>query len=239
MFFQPPDEEPNNNSKSSQNHPRSRRQKKLRRKNRQKAIKKDQLLKKTSRSRIPITMSSWAENFTTAATWQLKHQIAFWKSKATSLEYENKLLHDIIRKNYINTQQSSQNETIMNSDEEDVEEDCIESENEPDEYGEGELEVSEEFIQFLRDNKKYRDDAKRERERLKDLHNTERRIIEEMEAGPSENAEDPQELMKRLYGDNWERISALETSLQSQFINICDREKPMYWPNIPFNFNFG
>ncbi|XP_022814519.1 gem-associated protein 8-like [Spodoptera litura] len=233
MFFQPPNEEPG----SSENlKTTSRRQKKLRRKNRLKAIKKDQLAKKRlARNPIPTTMSSWAENFTSAATWQLKHQVAFWKSRATALEYENKLLHDIIRKNYLNQGQSDDN-SRSNSEEE---EEYFEPENEVEEDVDGEIEVSEEFIQFLRDNKKFRDDAKRERERLRAQNDEEQREIEEMEAGPIENGEDPQERLKKLYGRGWERISALEMSMQSHFISISDREKPMYWPNIPFNFNFG
>lgn len=233
MFFQPPDEEPasNENLKTT-----SRRQKKLRRKNRLKAIKKDQLAKKKlARNPIPTTMSSWAENFTSAVTWQLKHQVAFWKSRATALEYENKLLHDIIRKNYLNERQSDDN-SRSNSDEE---EEYFEPENEVEDDADEEIEVSEEFIQFLRENKKFRDDAKRERERLRAQNDQEQREIEEMEAGPAENGEDPQERLKKLYGDNWERISALEMSMRSHFISISDSEKPMYWPNIPFNFNFG
>ncbi|CAH0702226.1 unnamed protein product [Spodoptera exigua] len=233
MFFQPPVEEPgcSVNLKTT-----SRRQKKLRRKNKLKAIKKDQLARKRlSRNPIPITMSSWAENFTSAATWQLKHQVAFWKSRATALEYENKLLHDIIRKNYLNQSQSDDT-SRSNSEEED---ECIEPEDEVEDDVDGEIEVSEEFIQFLRENKKFRDDAKRERERLRAKNDEEQRAIEAMEAGPTENDEDPQERLKKLYGESWERISALEMSMRSHFINISDREKPMYWPNIPFNFSFG
>lgn len=237
MFFQPPEEEAIcSKSKTLKHNTKSRRQKKLRRKNKLKAVKKDQH-KKHTRSPIPITMSSWAENFTSAATWQLKHQVAFWKSKATALEYENKLLHDIIRKNCLNGTNSA-NSSNTNSDQEDIEEEYFGHENEVEESGDGEIEVSEEFIQFLRENKKYRDDAKRERERLRAL-NDDQGQIEEMEAGPVQITEDPQDVLKRLYGNDWEKISALETSLRSQFINICDREKPIYWPNIPFNFNLG
>lgn len=246
MFPKIPDNH-QNNSTVSQNNSRRKRQKKSKRKNKQKGhgVKRDLIKKKNVRS-PPITMSSWAENFTFAATWQLKHQVAYWKSKAIALEYENKLLHDIIRKNCGNLLAREDNTPISCSDNEETEELASnESENELEQEEnqevdeEGDFEVSEEFIQFLRENKKFRDDAKRERERLKAEQNVEDKNIKDMEALPVADAENPHEKLQRLYGDGSDRIAALESSLRSQFISFCDREKPMYWPNIPFNFNFG
>lgn len=43
-------------------------------------------------------MVSW-ETQGRVTAWQNKHQIAYWKAKAVALQYENKILHDIIRKN--------------------------------------------------------------------------------------------------------------------------------------------
>lgn len=179
-------------------------------------------------------MSSWAENFTVAATWQLKHQVAYWKSKAMALEYENKILHDIIEKN-CDKVDTTTNKANCN--------DSLKCESEDsDEYVAGDkddedFEVSEEYIQFLTENAKYKEDARQERERLKAKMEKENDDMELLEAGPSNVKVNTEQLNKDFYGQNWQRISALETSLQSTFINECDMLNPMLWPNIPFNFN--
>lgn len=244
MLPETPDGQQSNSTVSQKNSLRKR-QKKSKRKNKQKGqgVKKDLIKKKNVRS-TPITMSSWAENFTYAATWQLKHQVAYWKSKAIALEYENKLLHDIIRKSGGNVLSREDNTPISCSDNEETDELVSnESENEIEQeevqevYEDGDFVVSEEFIQFLRENKKFRDDAKRERERLKAEQRVEEKNIKDMESAPPELAENPHDNLQRLYGDDSDRIAALESSLRSQYISFCDREKPMFWPNIPFNFN--
>lgn len=259
MFFQPPDDVSicNTSSKTFKSNARSRRQKKLRRKNKLKAIKKYQnQLMETKKLRapvpsVPITMSSWAEAFTKATTWQLKNEVAFWKAKAKALEYENQILHRTIRQNsvdvdlgkkyYVNERCAGHDHYQLDTADSDCEssecEEVLPSGTQPSDL---DFEVSEEYIQFLRDNQVYRDFAKKERERLKAAENdAEKSRLEEMEAGPTENAENSQEKLKKLYGHSWERISALETNLKTQFISIFDQEKPMYWPNIPLNFNFG
>jgi hypothetical protein len=225
MYFPPPDEEPPNNKNFSQKKSRKRK-KKLARKHSQNVVCKN----KKKQYKLAATMSSWAESYTVAATWQLKHQLAYWKARAKALEYENSVLHDIIRrKNYVATNVASSVHV-----ESDVEEDS-EVQSEQDE----EFEVSEEFIQFLQANAKYKEDARREREKLKAKKNEEYDVIKHLEAGPSTSNENTDEKLKELYGDQWQRIAALEMSVQTQFITQCDKEKPMYWPNIPFNFNFG
>ncbi|KAJ8721255.1 hypothetical protein PYW07_002030 [Mythimna separata] len=264
MFFQSPDEEPNFDQSTSnhilKSNAQSRRQKKLRRKNRLKAIRKRQH-QVTARPKgpvsfpsvptIPITMSSWAENYTKAATWQLKHEVAYWKSKAKALEHENMILHRTIRLNSIDkdagqtlpdpTHEECQYEYDLDdlAESEDDEDSDEMAASESETTAQEQFEVSEEYIQFLRDNQVYRESARLERERIKAKSNDEDREIEEMEAGPAEPTEDQQETLKKLYGDRWERIAALEMSLKTQFISTCDRDKPAHWPNIPFNFNFS
>ncbi|KAJ8730559.1 hypothetical protein PYW08_001972 [Mythimna loreyi] len=261
MFFQTPDEEPNCSNTTSntvKSNARSRRQKKLRRKNKLKAIRKRQH-QNAAIPQVPVsipsvpnirtTMSSWAENFTKAATWQLKNEVAYWKSKAKALEHENMILHRTIRQNCFDKDSRKKfpnihelyeyecdSADLPESEDEDSDEKAVpDSEVSVQEH----FEVSEEYIQFLRDNQVYRESARQERERLRAKSDVEKSQIEEMEAGPPEQTEDNQEILKKVYGEGWERISALEMSLKTQFISICDQDKPMYWPNIPFNFNFG
>ncbi|OWR53474.1 Gem-associated protein 8 [Danaus plexippus plexippus] len=187
-------------------------------------------------------MSSWAENFTFAATWQLKQQVAFWKARAKALEYENGVLHDVIRRNQCvvksNTCSDDDDESSSENNQSDHED--AQTDNglvEDNEEEEDNFEVSEQFITFLTANAKYKEDAKRERERLKAQSEAENQenITEETQ----ESAQENMERMRNLYGDKWQRISALEMSLLTNFIQESDQNKPSYWPNIPFNFNMS
>lgn len=219
-------------SKTVINNRRRRRKRKTAQKNKQLGNKRD--FQNLKRIHFGLTMSSWAENFTTAATWQLKHQIAYWKSKAKALEYENKLLHDIIKKNYtsdlpIQEQKVKKEQSLKHESNIDDEEICEEN---------NEIEVSEEFIQFLKDNAKFKEDARLEREKLKTKLDSENPQDANM-SEPSNKAESSEEKLKALYGKDWQRMCALEMSLECEFLDSCERDKPMHWPNIPFNFNFS
>ncbi|XP_032515079.2 gem-associated protein 8-like [Danaus plexippus] len=232
MFCPPPEENIKVDNKNLPNRKASR----SNRKNKKRIKKNVKRHTKLSRS-----MSSWAENFTFAATWQLKQQVAFWKARAKALEYENGVLHDVIRRNQCvvksNTCSDDDDESSTEnnlSDQEDAQTDngLVEDNEEEDNF-----EVSEQFITFLTANKKYKEDAKRERERLKAQSEAENQenITEETQ----ESAQENMERMRNLYGDKWQRISALEMSLLTNFIQESDQNKPSYWPNIPFNFNMS
>ncbi|KAG6454629.1 hypothetical protein O3G_MSEX008795 [Manduca sexta] len=222
MFFQPPDQY-SHSSKTLQNTSH--------RKRKRKSAKKKQHLKKSlhryKHNHFSITMSSYAETFTAAATWQLKHQIAYWKSKAVALEYENKLLHDVIKKNCMKTW-SDDNQTVESS------QSSVKSESESEDDENDEFEVSEEFIQFLKANSMYKEDAKRERERLKAQTLVEEKSMEFEDIPETVNSF---EKWKELYGKDWRRIAALEMSMKCSFIQENDKQNSMYWPNIPFNFS--
>lgn len=191
-------------------------------------------------SKFSITMSKWAENFTLASNWQIKHELAYWKARAKALEYENGLLHDIIRKNHLGSSSVQQDE--IQKDESDEDEEVSEREqNDEEEFEEyendqepnnDEFVVSEEYIEFVKANAKFKEDARKERERLKQQQD--QAVLEEE---VQDNCVMTQEQLKELYGDKWQRICALEMSLVTDFISLKDELNPMYWPNIPFNFN--
>lgn len=193
-------------------------------------------------------MSSWAENFTVAATWQLKNQIAYWKAKAISLQYENSMLHEIIQSNHLAVPTTSRsNRRISDSvfghsaaEQTDIQTEACEtqendtdtdSDSENDENDGEEFEVSEEFIQFLTANAKYREDARRERERLKakeEEYNSQPEVAQE-------SVEDKIARKKELYGKMYQKMIALEMYQMCNLKNECDKLKPAYWPNIPLN----
>ncbi|XP_039751703.1 gem-associated protein 8-like [Pararge aegeria] len=191
-------------------------------------------------------MTTWAENFTVAATWQLKHQLAYWKARAVSLQYENNVLHDVIRINHLEVPTTSKSAAVEESDcssensehsdceEEENDTNYIESESGNEEHKDEDVEVSEEFIQFLTANAKYKEDARLERERFK------AKLEEESTPDLPESQESAEAKISRnkeLYGDKYKRIIALEMYLMSDFQNELDKHKSAYWPNIPFNFN--
>lgn len=236
MSQQLPNKQTQNKCEPGVGQKKARRKRKKKSSGNQKAVRKDTRKK---HSKLSISMSLWAENFAVASTWQLKHQLAYWKAKAIGLEYENKLLHDIIRKNHfvdddcvnsdVDTNEFSENEESVDNDDREIEnfKECAD---------EMDFEVSEEFIQFLAANAKYKEDAKRERELLKAKHEQEElNVIQEK----LETSEEKEQRLKELYGSHWQRISAIEVAMQSQFINETDKHQPMYWPNIPFNFEFN
>ncbi|XP_023955159.2 gem-associated protein 8-like [Bicyclus anynana] len=192
-------------------------------------------------------MSTWAQHFAEASTWQLKHQLAFWKARAISLQYENTMLHEVIRNNHLAVPTTSEVNREAESDSQGSDSESEEHEHETErnniDYTENdsdnvedennEFEVSEEFIQFLTANAKYKEDARRERERLKAKSEAESKPVPKMQ----ESVEDKISRSKELYGDKYKRIMALEMYLMSNFQNEADRNKATYWPNIPFNFN--
>ncbi|XP_050347344.1 gem-associated protein 8-like [Nymphalis io] len=205
---------------------------KVKKKNKKRNNKKEA---KKRHTKLANTMSAWAENYAVAATWQLKHQVAYWKARAKALEYENKVLHDVIRRNKFTVRSSANTESETRTETELDETDTESDANDENIEDDNNLEVSEEFIQFLTANAKFKEEAKRERERLK--AKTEKENETEMLETPRETVEEARGRMKELYGDKWQRISALEMSLLSSFVHESDKSKPMYWPNIPFNFN--
>ncbi|VVC88124.1 unnamed protein product [Leptidea sinapis] len=191
-------------------------------------------------------MSTLVEDYSIVSTWQIKHELAYWKARAKALEYENKFLHNIIKNNHFATYSSenicseqfsvvSQNsETNSETDDESEQEsESANDENLEDELYDGNFEVSEEFLQFLATNAKFKEDARKERERLK---------VEEEANELQEDAVDSKYYMtidqyKKMYGDQWQKICALEMSMETAFIHKFDQFNPSYWPNMPFNFN--
>ncbi|KAI8422788.1 hypothetical protein MSG28_006533 [Choristoneura fumiferana] len=205
-------------------------------------------------------MSTWAEQFTLASTWQLKHQLAYWKAKAKSLEYENSVLHNIIRENHYvgNVQNAAPGSPatfkLSDSSDEEVTEEQVDipafeanisveegtlgewTETEgssvqnmavdpdieatEDSSDEKNIEVSEEFIQFLMVNAKHKENLRLERERLKALE--EQSAMEERENKLKERRHYGF-TQQELYGDKWQKISALEMSMKSKFMSDVDR----------------
>lgn len=183
-------------------------------------------------NKLTCTMSSWAETFSKIVSWQSKHEIAYWKAKATALEHENRILHDIIRKNQLRND-NSESSSESSSDNETEENGSVDEGQESDE-----CEVSQEYIDFLIANFKYREDARREREKFRGGSN-EDEVSHKLEDLPVKDEMDKINEAKVLYGSNGKSIIAQEMALDSHFFEIKDSLKPVYWPNTPFNLNIA
>lgn len=251
MFSQPSEKEP---AKSASQKQKSTRKK--RKKQKYKNKKENTQIKQS----LANTMSAWAENFTMAATWQLKHQVAMWKSRATALEYENQILRETLRQFYVkggtsansvgfDTPNASWNVNVRNNQCMDYEQsymdcepivsagykqnsDAESSDNSEDEESELELEISDEYMAFLRQNFEYR--KAREERKLKEA--AEEQMKENQEVMDPHPPNDRIDEFKELYGDSWQRLAALDSYLSAQFMSLCDSEKPGLWPNIPLRF---
>ncbi|XP_047985477.1 gem-associated protein 8-like [Leguminivora glycinivorella] len=95
------------------------------------------------------------------------------------------------------------------------------------------LEVSEEFIQFLMVNAKHKEELRLERENQKAAQ--EQAELEEREAQLKArrhyglSAQD-------LYGERWRKVAATEMSMKCDYMSDIDKHTPAFWPVIPFNF---
>ncbi|VVC88123.1 unnamed protein product [Leptidea sinapis] len=178
--------------------------KKRRRKRRRFNRKLQKILNK--KSVLAYAIATWTEHYISASDWQNQHQLAYCKARAKALQYEKIT--------------STNNVLNKNSDDE---------EN----HNDDNIEVSAEFLQFLKTNAKFKEDARREREILKsnlesqanDLIRTEPDISEPMSIEQCQN----------MYGDKWQQICPLEMLLTNHYVKICEKYKPALWPNIPLN----
>lgn len=244
MFSQPPEKE-KQSSKLAQKHKSTcKKRKKQKQRNKKKQVTQ-------IKQSLANSMSTWAENFTMAATWQLKHQVAMWKSKATMLQYENQVLRETLQQFYVGhktiatssskTQNSNQyvnNKSSRLMEYEHSYMDCAPSvsatrtdsdvESSEKEESECEFEVSEEFKAYIRKNAEFRK-ARDERKKIQ-ADEESRKEKAEIDLAP---AIDRTEEFKELYGDAWQRVAALDFYLSSDFVLQCDTHVPNFWPNIP------
>lgn len=226
-------------SKTSEIPPKTKKNQKSIRKKRKKQKQKNKKEANKIKQSLAKTMSSWAENFTMASTWQMKHQVAVWQARATALEYENQILRETLRQFYANgnpapfePNTSRNNSLVMKEYEQSYEyRKPSVSTCEPNQEDESdlELEISDEYMAFLRQNFEYR---KARDERIKrQAEETKSQEKEEIMAPkpPSDRIEE----FKELYGDSWQRIAALDCYIAAEFMSVCDSSKPEVWPHLP------
>lgn len=137
--------------------------------------------------------------------WHQKEQVAYWKSKAISLEYENKMLHEHLRNVYaqqVNYNQHYYNQNNSNYDQNNLN---VESTNEE--------------ANVISDNKKAINNGQ----------------MDELSQPPTQHLPNRKEEMKNLYGSYSSKIMGMETANQLNHERLLRQLKPKMWPDLPLN----
>lgn len=168
--------------------------------------------------------------------WHNKHQVAYWKSRAISLEFENRMLLRHIRDMYAKQIEdyalNNENKEILvgggeNNSNLNYERGI--------EYGRDEVDTDEEVGEEREDEEEEIEDDDRENEK------DETDGFLNFETGSSwKPPDEPSGVRKKkemleMYGERGTAISGMETALQLNFDLLQERFKPVLWPNIPFN----
>lgn len=163
---------------------------------------------------VDITDMEWAPSCssdslpTEVTEWQKQEQIAYWKSRAISLELENKMLHQHLRNVYSKT---------------------IEQYLENNKYSES----SPEEPQIHQDESQCSKNTRKEKSSISNTKTTKRPVSPKEPSGKGRSEE-----MKRIYGDKAQKIMGMETVLQLNYEKHLDQLKPSYWPTIPLRLKF-
>lgn len=135
--------------------------------------------------------------------WQKRDQTAYWKSKALSLELENKMLRQHLRNIYAKTVQDYATYNQMGQEyiENEREENCEESN--------------------VKSSKKFSERRKSNKTELSEL------ITPKFPDRVNRSEE-----LKQIYGDKAPKILGMETAMQLNYERHLEKSKPAYWPNF-------
>lgn len=178
--------------------------------------------------------------------WQQEDEVAFWKARAVSLEYENKMLHKHIKQMYIgmisqNTDaaldykeyEEQYNEEDYGETEESRLEDTLEESGEI--YHDCEQEIQEDIEdeEFNKESKEFR--KKRDEERAKAKKKVDSEDEEESKPPEAQLSKIREVKMKQMYGEAWRKIMGMETAIQLNYELTVERDNVKYWPCLPIN----
>lgn len=105
---------------------------------------------------------------------------------------------------------------------------------------EEDMDVAEDFLIFMEESEKHREQWKVTKARLKGLNGALTPEDSVVDTGPKEHPDTIRSReMQHLYGTSSPQIHAMETAIQLSFDRICTLYQPQYWPNIPINVMFN
>ncbi|KAL3266864.1 hypothetical protein HHI36_011016 [Cryptolaemus montrouzieri] len=149
--------------------------------------------------------------------WHQKEQVAFWKSRALSLEYENWMLHDHLRSVYADHISSRSKTGKIH---EQIYEGCDGTMDNFDRYTEVSMEFSNSPNSHFSSSKNPIESCKEQNEIKPPFEPIGKRRREEME---------------KLYGSHCPKIAGIETALQLNYEHVAAKLKPAYWPQLQLN----
>lgn len=140
--------------------------------------------------------------------WQKRDQIAYWKSKALTLELENKMLRQHLRDVYAKTVEDYAAYNQMNHE---YLEDGTHSNNE--------------------------DKHAKHTKSDKVSFNVKKEKIEAKSITPNfPEYKNRSEELKNFYGDKSPKILGMETALQLNYERHLEKSKASHWPNLPLKY---
>lgn len=178
--------------------------------------------------------------------WQQEDEVAFWKARAVSLEYENKMLHKHIKQMYIgmisqnteatldyNEYEEQYNEEDYGETEESRLDDTLEEPGEIYHDCEQAIQDDIEDEEFNKESKEFR--KKRDEERAKAKKKVDSEDEEESKPPEAQLSKIREEKMKQMYGEAWRKIMGMETAIQLNYELTVERDNVKYWPCLPIN----
>ncbi|KAK9891671.1 hypothetical protein WA026_015638 [Henosepilachna vigintioctopunctata] len=149
------------------------------------------------------------------AEWHQQEQLVYWKSRALSLEYENRMLHKHLRDVYA---QQIENYKYYNNLQE-LDEGNVQTDSNNENY-------SKTYVN---------------KSNLEHLQSRFSRNINETEPTAFEPPCEPigkkrREEMENFYGSNCSKIAGVETALQLNYEHALSKLKPVHWPELQLNF---
>lgn len=187
-------------------------------------------------------------NYYSTLEWQRRHQIAYWKSRAIALEYENNILHQYLEmyacegnqgSHFIKTgTQKMTGAKEHHSSKRDRPGKMFHGDETENINGENEFEfqITEEMMDFFEQSIRHKMELQKEREK-------EKKAAEKLKSDSDDgNAIQPprkqvglqkRRQMELMYGKAAPMIMGMETAMQLTFDRNCDLKQPKLWPNIP------
>lgn len=156
-----------------------------------------------------------------------RHNVSWWRSRCTALEYENEVLRNKI-KSLINQFYHSNIETTETN----YHKGNIKKNVHDEDAEELEFTVTEEMLSFFEKSERHRREMKQKYKSNNTTHEEES-AEDNLIIGGAVNARARKEEANELYGEASSKILAMETALQATLDNYKDKVKSQFWPNIP------
>ncbi|KAJ8985383.1 hypothetical protein NQ317_007540 [Molorchus minor] len=168
-----------------------------------------------------ISDMDWAPSCSSApippevTEWQNKDQIAYWKSRAISLELENRMLHEHLRNVYAKTIEGNSKHGTESR-----------------ENNENNTELDSEVAESSEGSEEGEIVIKKRKQRSNSEIKVKPQILPREPEGKNRLEE-----MKNIYGQAAPKIMGMETAVQLNYERLTNKLNPPYWPGLPLRLS--